>query len=150
MVNNTARVEGGGIFFERSTITSEVSGDISFIANFANNEGGGIYAEFSSMNFTGNVTFNRNFALVYGGGIYARGSKVYLLGSTFCFNYAVLAGGSIYSGNTTVSITAKNLLLLILQELMEGQCVCMHLLLISVVPILPSETTLRIKVVAYT
>ena len=109
MVNNTARVEGGGIYLKYSTITSEVIGDISFIANFASEKGRGIYSEFSSVNFTGNVTFNRNCAQVYGGGIYARGSKVYLLESTFCFNHAVLAGGSIYSGNTTVSFTANNL-----------------------------------------
>ena len=109
MVNNTAHDEGGGIYFEYSTITCEVTGDISFIANFVNEKGGGIYAEFSSMNFTGNVTFNRNLAKVYGGGIYAKGSKVYVLGSTFSFNYAALAGGSIYSENTTVSVTANNL-----------------------------------------
>ena len=109
IVNNTAHVEGRGIYFEHSTITCEVIGDISFTANFANEKGGGIYTEFSSVNFTGTVTFNRNLARVYGGGIYAKGSKVYLLGSTFCFNYAVLAGGSIYSENTTVSFTANNL-----------------------------------------
>ena len=109
MVNNTAHVEGGGIYLEYSTTTCEVIGDISFIANFANEKGGGICAEFSLMDFTGNVTFNRNIARVNGGGIYAKGSKVYLLGSAFSFNYAVLAGGSIYSGNTTVSFTANNL-----------------------------------------
>ena len=43
---------------------------------------------------------------MYGEGIYAKGSKVHLLGSTFCFN---LAGGSIYSENTTVIFTVNDL-----------------------------------------
>ena len=126
MMNNTAHVDGGGIYLEYSTITSEVIGDISFMTNVANmNNGGGICAEFSSVHLTGTVMFNRNHAQMYGGGIYAKGSKVYLVGSTFSFNYAVIAGGSIYSVNTTVSFTANNLFVSNSARAYGG-AVCLH------------------------
>ena len=110
IMNNTAHFYGGGICLQQSIITSNGIGNISFIANFANYTGGGLWAKAGSMNFSRNLTFYSNHAQVYGGGVYAEESNLYVMESTFYFNFAVLAGGSIYSQNTTISFTGNNIL----------------------------------------
>ena len=133
IVNNTA-CYGGGIYLKHSTISSNGIGDISFITNFANYTGGGVWASSSSINFGGTMQVHKNHAQTYGGGmfiefstltlppgsnlsandayigggVYSKESNLYLLGSTFHSNFAMMYGGGTYLQNTIVSLTRTN------------------------------------------
>ena len=150
VVNNTAHW-GGGIYFKNSTISLNGIGNISFIANFANYTGGGIWASSCSVNFGGTMQAHKNHAQMYGGGIfiefstltfppgsnlsandayigggvYSKGSNLYLLGSAFHSNIAIMYGGAIYLQNTIVSLTRTNYFVFNSAG-SNGGAVCLH------------------------
>ena len=66
VVSNTAHW-GGGIYFKNSTISLNGIGNISFIANFSNYTGVGIWASSCLINFGGTMQAHKNHAQMYGG-----------------------------------------------------------------------------------
>ena len=100
--NCTCICLGGGIYAHTSTLIFEAENS-TFISNSAE-DGGGIYALQSTLNFSENSTFISNSA-EYGGGIYALQSTLnFSENSTFISNSAKYGGG-IYAWQSTLNFT---------------------------------------------
>ena len=63
---------------------------------FAYHDGGGIYAEDSTLNFTGNTTLKFNRARIGGGAVSVLGGSLNFTGETHFINNSALRGGALY------------------------------------------------------
>ena len=105
--NRTCICFGGGIYTHTSTLIFE-AGNSTFISNSAEN-GGGIYAWNSTLNFTGRTTFQNNSAeKSSSGGIRALDSSLKFTGNTtFQNNSAEESGGGIGAWNSSLKFTVN-------------------------------------------
>ena len=105
-ISNSAE-DGGGIYAWQSTLN--FTGRTTFRNNSAENvSSGAIMASDSSLNITGNTTFRNNSAKLFGGGIAAMYSTLNFIGNTtFRNNSAETSGGGFWSLESSLNFTGN-------------------------------------------
>ena len=106
IVENTAEVDGGGIYVDSSHI--DHSGNIT-IANNTAQIGGGIYSDNNTLIINGHNFVEGNFALFQGGGMYIRRTPLHSAGKNSFLTNSANEGGGIYATvNSTLDFDGKN------------------------------------------
>ena len=101
---NTAEQYGGGIYVQNSTLIS--SGNTTYRNNIGKHSGGGIYADGSSLNFTGNNIFVSN-SDEYGGSVKTIFVTLNFTGDTMFIKNSAAYGGGLYALYSILSITGN-------------------------------------------
>ncbi len=104
-IRSNDAIQGGGAYLITTTLT--IAGDASEIqSNTATGDGGGIYAQSSTINLDDGAWLNDNDVSTGGtgdgGGAYLDNSGLYSDRASIRFNTAAVSGGGVYATNTSI------------------------------------------------